>query len=721
MKLPYGLYAVSADFEGRTGNAEFTFRDVTYQVQIGENAFENMDILVAHSLEAAKEPFLGYVDRPIILVGAGVLSMDHGVTRQERFRTTFPCPVVILGENAGISPNGEDLRTPAKRRPESVLQGTFYFGAIAIGGQTSGTLTVDGVDLQCKIQDQRTGGENVALEVKNTLITAPLVYHLIQVWPDFQGSRKTLIQNCRADGLEDRAGEGNLFRLDSGDHVIENLYVANTEKFLGMNTFARNAVNALDSLTLQNCLFENSRSTHGLTVMLPPDSTAKITLEDCVFDRFTPAEDPAVTVKLPETAHLTVKNCQFGGNHQAPAILVDGQLAQVTLENTTQTGYTQLCMEKPPRRTQAEPEREYPVEDIHRLSENRDFSQLEGLYAGRQIFYGDFHCHSNSGGTSDGKTPIEEYVAGMQEKQMDFAAIVDHLQMRHFFLPCWDDKYLICGTEPGTIFTDVDKPTYAKKLDYTMIFPDKTGLKNVLDHFPFYGFTGTPEEGSFPFRTMERGVFQEIAEYVYSIGGLMSHAHPRQMMYSQDPLDYYFGDHVPLETVHVAADNYATRQNRQLWITLLKLGKRVRTHGSSDSHGPVSNRGLTAVYAPAHSARDIFNVIRSGDCTAGGVAIQMSIDGAVMGSVTEYTPGKTLFVRVAEFHPAHQKENTAFCLRVYTDRGLAYAREFDCRQPQALALEVQDRLYYRVEITNESDGCLVALSNPIWLEAHHES
>ena len=306
-------------------------------------------------------------------------------------------------------------------------------------------------------------------------------------------------------------------------------------------------------------------------------------------------------------------------------------------------------------------------------------------------------------------------------QQMDFAAIVDHLQMRHFFLPCRDDKYLICGTEPGTIFTDVDKPTYAKKLDYTMIFPDKTGLKNVLDHFPFYGFTGTPEEGSFPFRTMERGVFQEIAEYVYSIGGLMSHAHPRQMMYSQDPLDYYFGDHVPLETVHVAADNYATRQNRQLWITLLKLGKRVRTHGSSDSHGPVSNRGLTAVYAPAHSARDIFNVIRSGDCTAGGVAIQMSIDGAGMGSVTDYVPGKTLFVRVAEFHPAHQKENTAFCLRVYTDRGLAYAREFDCRQPQALALEVQDRLYYRVEITNESDGCLVALSNPIWLEAHHES
>lgn len=36
-------------------------------------------------------------------------------------------------------------------------------------------------------------------------------------------------------------------------------------------------------------------------------------------------------------------------------------------------------------------------------------------------------------------------------------------------------------------------------------------------------------------------------------------------------------------------------------------------------------------------------------------------------------------------------------------------------------LTVEDRMYYRVEITNESDGCLVALSNPVWLEDAYES
>lgn len=721
MKLPCGIYAVSAAFKDCTGTAQFCFQDVTYEVQIGENAFADLDCAAKHPLKAVSAPFLGYDDRPVILIGAGVLPMGNGVTKEEKFRTTFPCAVVILGENAGISPNEADLRTAAKRREESILQGSFYFGAIAIGADTPGTLTVDGVELQCKIQDQRTGGENAVLEVKNTVISAPLVYHLIQVWPDFQGKRKTVIRDCRADGVEDRAGEGNLFHFDSGDNLVENLYVANTDKFLGMNTFARTGVNAIDSLTCKNCLFENSRSSGGLTVMLPADSTAEITLEDCVFRHFTPESDPAVRISLPQAASFTARNCTFTGNHPVPAIMIEGSLSRVTLENTVQTGYSALCQEKPARRTQLDPDRVYPLDDPHTPMQGVSFSVLDQLYAGRQRFYGDFHCHSNSGGTSDGKTPIEEYLDGMLQMQLDFAAIVDHRQMRHFFLPCWNQQYMICGTEPGTIFTDVDKPNYAKKLDYTMIFPDKTGLKQVLDHFPGFGFTGTPEEGSFPYYHMPRTTFLDLAAFVYSIGGLLSHAHPRQMMYSDDPLDYYFGDHVPLETVHVAADNYATHQNRQLWLTLLKMGKRVRTHGSSDSHGPVSNKGLTAVYAETHDSSAIFQVVRSGDCTAGGVAMQMCIDDTPMGSVTAYAPGKTLYIRVEDFHPAHRLENTVFCMKVYTEKGLAYAREFDCSQPQELALAVENRMYYRVEITNESDGRLVALSNPIWLEAHHES
>ena len=86
-----------------------------------------------------------------------------------------------------------------------------------------------------------------------------------------------------------------------------------------------------------------------------------------------------------------------------------------------------------------------------------------------------------------------------------------------------------------------------------------------------------------------------------------------------------------------------------------------------------------------------------------------------MGGVTPYEPGKKLYVRVNDFHFAHKKENTVYCLKIYTDLGLAYAREFD-GSAQSLILPVEKRLYYRVEITNESDSLPVAFSNPIWLD-----
>ena len=57
----------------------------------------------------------------------------------------------------------------------------------------------------------------------------------------------------------------------------------------------------------------------------------------------------------------------------------------------------------------------------------------------------------------------------------------DHRQQRHFFLPEWDEEYLICGTEPGTVLEEPEKPTFQRKLHYSMIFPDKTGFQKVME------------------------------------------------------------------------------------------------------------------------------------------------------------------------------------------------------------------------------------------------
>jgi len=713
MKLPRGVYCVSEAFEQAAGTVEFSFRDQRYQAKMGENAFACVEELIAAELEMPEKAFFGYQDAPVILFPAGVYrAYAHATTKETRLRTYFPQAVTILGENVGISPNADDLREGNPlRRTESVIVGNFYCGCFAIRGELPDTLTVDGIELQAKVYDERAGGENAALVVKNCQLKSSLCYDIFRI----TGPSAFTMTDCRCDGMDALCAEGRLIGPSVANVTVERLYMANTDKFPGLSNYSFSVKNALPGgvgkVAFKDCVFENCTAVRGLTVQLPEDARMEFALENCAFLNCFP-EAPAVDLRdINQECAVELQGCRFAGSGGA-AVQYSG-CGTVTMTDCTYAGYDQLCRKKTERRTVVDPNAVYSLEDPHEESQG-DFSVLEALYAGKQCFYGDFHCHSDSGGTSDGKTPLREYLPRMKELGVDFAAIVDHRQMRHFFLPEWDETYMIPGTEPGTTLQGVDRPQVACKFDYTMIFPDKTGLQKVFDAFPEFKFTGGWDGYTiYPNFTKER--FLELVDFVWSIGGLLSHAHPKQLMASKDPMDYYFGDRVPLETVHADVNAFATRQNRTLWETLLKMGKRIRTHGSSDAHGPVSNRGLTAVHAPRHFSKDIFEAVRSGNCTAGGVAIRMSVEDCPMGSATAYAPGKKLYLCVDGFHFAHKKENTVYCLKVFTDKGLAYAREFD-GSPQRLVLPVEKRLYYRAEITNESDNCLMALSNPIWLD-----
>lgn len=210
--------------------------------------------------------------------------------------------------------------------------------------------------------------------------------------------------------------------------------------------------------------------------------------------------------------------------------------------------------------------------------------------------------------------------------------------------------------------------------------------------------------------------FAELGRFIYSLGGLMVHAHPKQMLSSDNPMDYYFGENVPLETILGDADAYDTWQNLGVWEALLKLGKRVHTHGDSDTHGAAKNRAITTVYATERKGAAILREVREGDCAAGAIGIKMAISGARMGSSLPYREGLTLAIQLDDYYKATMLDDTVYCLKVYTERGLAYASEFSGKQPQHLSIPVKDRKYYRVEVTNESDGSIVSVSNPIWLD-----
>ncbi len=708
MKLPIGVYAVSQSFENAQDTVCFTFQGISYEAQPGINAFSYLEELSKAALQPPEQPFCGYRDVPVVILPAGVYKA--GTLQESRFRTYLPCAVAILGENAGISPNASDLRTAAPRREETVISGSFYCGCIAMQDGVEGTLTLDGLCLDStKIFDERSQGEMAGLAVKNCRFSGALVYDLIRASAMDSGQRITSVTDCRLDGTGSYFGEGRLLDIGSGQVLVERLYFANTDKFLGLTNYSRTAQSRLERFLLKDSLFEHCESAHGMSILLSKDCAANIRLENCEFIDFATAEAPALWIQLNESSRLQVIGCRFQGDHTAPAIQIDGNMDAATVTDSLQQGYWSLVCGKIPRRTTVDPAMPYCIDDPHEaIQEN--LTPLDKLYKDRNPYYCDFHCHSNSGGTSDGKTPIGEYVDSMKKLGVDCAAIVDHRQMRHFHLPQWNETYMICGSEPSTWIKG-----RTGSMDYTMIFPDKAGLAQVLEAFPEFCFTGG-WDGHFAYTGFSRERFRELGEYIYRIGGLMSHAHPMQMPGSGLAEDYFFSEQIALETVHADINAFATRQNHRLWVRMLEQGMRVRTHGSSDSHGPVSNRGLTTVYTKKHFGADIFNAVRRGDCAAGGVGIQMSIDDTPMGSVTHYAPEKKLYIRVGHFHRAHWLPSTVYSLKVYTDKGLAYAQEFDGTSAATLVLPVQKRSYYRCEVHNESDKLPVAFSNPIWLD-----
>ena len=81
-----------------------------------------------------------------------------------------------------------------------------------------------------------------------------------------------------------------------------------------------------------------------------------------------------------------------------------------------------------------------------------DIAQIDALYEGRNIYFGDMHNHSASGGTSDGKRPLSHWKGALEALKMDFVAILDHRQVRHMYLPEWEDGLFMgvhCGEGAG--------------------------------------------------------------------------------------------------------------------------------------------------------------------------------------------------------------------------------------------------------------------------------
>jgi hypothetical protein len=162
-------------------------------------------------------------------------------------------------------------------------------------------------------------------------------------------------------------------------------------------------------------------------------------------------------------------------------------------------------------------------------------------------------------------------------------------------------------------------------------------------------------------------------------------------------------------------------KSHQLWVDILQRGKHVYASVGSDTHREPANTAVATFYSKERHSRTFFKQMREGNFTAGAVGIQMCVDGHPMGSELAYREGQVLKIRVGDFFAPVLKDNIAYELRVYSDKGLVYTSLFDGKAPQYLAIKAQKRAFYRVEVLDLVNHRRIAAGNPIWLDKNEET
>ena len=342
-----------------------------------------------------------------------------------------------------------------------------------------------------------------------------------------------------------------------------------------------------------------------------------------------------------------------------------------------------------------------------------DLTTLEKAYWRRQPYHGELHDHAATGGTSDGLRSLSHWKLAMRAWKMDFAAILDHRQVRHMFLPEWEDTSFICGTEPGTHILDVSPQCKVSDIHYNMLFPTPEPLMELLSEFAEYEYTGGTE-GHFVYPSFTRERMGQLIDAVKAKGGLWVHPHPKQVMDSSEPMDYFFRDDTGLEVFYNRYDTRVTKDNYALWLELLALGKRIWACAGGDFHCCATNQALTTVYAEDNTCPSLLSHIRTGDFVCGSVGIRMCIGDTRMGGIADFEDA-TLLAVVDDFHDTAHLTYHNFRFDLWDDTGVQASASFSCEKPFTFQFRVNsDAKFYRIEIIDETQGLPIALGNPIW-------
>lgn len=346
------------------------------------------------------------------------------------------------------------------------------------------------------------------------------------------------------------------------------------------------------------------------------------------------------------------------------------------------------------------------------LPTEKELLHLNSLYQNRRAFHGELHDHSASGGTSDGKRPLMHWRGAMEALGIDFAAILDHKQVRHMYLPEWEDGVFLGGTEPGTRHI-VDIPIEKNGLHYNIIFEGPKPLEELLSEFPEFEFTGGAE-GHFKYPDFTKARFCELIDAVKKKGGFFVYPHPKQVAVSDDPLHYWFCDDIAMEVFYVSMDSNYTKENYRLWTDLLSLGKRVWASAGCDLHACATDQALTTIYAEEKKNAAYIKHLRMGDFVCGPVGIRMCVGDTLMGGTCKFGKDR-LILSVGDFHRSVKNPEHTYRVDILSDRGVVCSKEFSCDDELCLAIDTSaDVKFYRAEVFDLNRDLRIAIGNPIW-------
>ena len=568
LQLPKGYYAVAADFENAPKDM-FTYKGVTYAVTEGVNLFATAPEADAAATEIPDTVLegLGYerFDAPVLLFSVGTHRIDNLNPVASRY---------LLGEKAGVNPNltPENFGDVPPLNPE---RADINAESVMYGGNAQGNIRPQSAEVEILVIDgfynrkARLFDHRLNVTGKCYVAQKNIVY--IGAWGKlhnlFSASRagydlhrEVLLQNIRFEHY-DGMDFGSVFaQMSTQKATIDNLVFYDTDVLFGFNVISRRLTACPENLEcaeiyIKNSYFGEMRGENGIMVNLQqvPDRAVKMTVERSVFRNASrTGESPIYFHMANEKCVLTVSDCLFedtrGGD--AAITLFDGEGA--VLNGCEFKGFEKdvctlpVCVrEAPAAIVLQENDFESGTEDNHVIvgTKNADFADLDACYEGCNVYRGDQHVHSACGGRSDGKFPMAGWISRMDELGVDFVTIVDHHQMRGFFLPEWSEERFMMGSEPGTAILEPHGCTHSSAFHYNMLVPHKYGLAMVMANFPEFEFKGDELTGTFGYPKFTRERFMELSEYVYSIGGMMVHAHPKSIMCADDPLAYYFGEH----------------------------------------------------------------------------------------------------------------------------------------------------------------------------------